>query len=104
MCSSQGSASVQVEQRRTSNDSFGRGIKVCMSFDELVWRVAGGDDSVYLTTQPVAVAPDGHPELCAAPVAQLQGDFPLRPALLGNLVPQQLNLWMGAAPAGEHAS
>ena len=43
---------------------------------------------------------EGHPEVMAAPLEQLRADFPLVPELLGNLVPQQINLWMGCAPDG----
>ena len=43
----------------------------------------------------------GHPNLLAAPLTELQADIPLRPALMGNLVPQQINLWVGAAQAGQ---
>lgn len=35
------------------------------------------------------------------PVLQLAGDLPVQPSLLGNLVPQQINLWAGCAPEGE---
>ncbi len=31
----------------------------------------------------------------SSPVTELRGDFPLRPSLLGHLVPQNMNLWMG---------
>jgi len=44
--------------------------------------------------------PNGLPELYAAPLSHLAGDVPLRPRLLGNLVPHQLNLWMGASQNG----
>jgi hypothetical protein len=49
-----------------------------------------------------AVGADGHAEALASPLAELRaaGALPLQPALTGNLVPQQLNLWMGAAAAG----
>lgn len=43
---------------------------------------------------------DGHPHVMGFPVKELKGDFPLRPECMGNLVPQQINLWMGAAPNG----
>lgn len=45
---------------------------------------------------------DGHPHVMGPPVEELRADFPLRPACMGNLVPQQINLWMGAAPKGQH--
>ncbi len=31
---------------------------------------------------------------------KLQGDFPAVPEILGNLVPHQVNPWIGAAPEG----
>ena len=43
----------------------------------------------------------GHPNLLAAPLTELQAAIPLRSALMGILVPQQINLWMGAAQAGQ---
>lgn len=42
----------------------------------------------------------GQPGLMGPPVSQLQGDFPLRPECMGNLVPQSINMWMGAASEG----
>jgi hypothetical protein len=49
------------------------------------------------TWMQVHVGADGLPALYGEPVARLAADVPLRPALLGNLVPHQLNVWMGAA-------
>ena len=43
---------------------------------------------------------EGRPALMSAPVTQLMGDFPMRPALVGNLVPMNYNVWMGAAADG----
>ena len=97
----QGSARVQVEQRGSEGEGFGKGRKVAMSFRQALQRMAGGDTSLYLTTQAVATAPDGHPALYASPVAELAADFPLVPQIMGRLVPQSINLWMGAAVDGE---
>lgn len=47
------------------------------------------------TTQELELGPDDRPDIMSSPVTELQGDFPLRPALLGHLVPQNVNLWMG---------
>lgn len=47
------------------------------------------------TTQDLELGPDDRPAIMSSPVTELQGDFPLRPALLGHLVPQTVNLWMG---------
>lgn len=63
-------------------------------------QIVAHADAVYWVMQ-VGIGSDGQPELFAPPVAQLASDFPLQPTLLGNLVPHQVNLWMGAAPSGE---
>lgn len=33
-------------------------------------------------------------------MTQLEGDYPLRPSLMGSLVPQNLNIWMGRSQEG----
>lgn len=48
----------------------------------------------------MATAPDGHPALYASPVDALAPDIPLSPRLMGRLVPQSINLWLGATPHG----
>lgn len=45
-------------------------------------------------------APDGHPEFLSHLLLLLCKDFPFRPALIGALVPHQINQWMGCAPSG----
>jgi hypothetical protein len=49
----------------------------------------------------VGVGRDGHPLLYGAPLVQLEGQFPLLQPLMGHLVPQSVNMWMGCAPEGE---
>jgi hypothetical protein len=49
----------------------------------------------------VSLQSNGLPELYAAPVSRLVKDAPLKPALLGHLVPSQLNIWMGASKHGQ---
>jgi hypothetical protein len=39
-------------------------------------------------------------ELFPSPLPSLMGDFPLRPSILGNLIPQQYNLWIGNSKDG----
>ncbi|TYZ63809.1 hypothetical protein PybrP1_007341 [[Pythium] brassicae (nom. inval.)] len=91
-----GDARLAVERRAGTHEKFGRGIEVPMRFRELLALIAGGDELHYLTTQDVeADEHDGRPELMAPFVARLQHDFPLQPALLGHLVPQNINIWMG---------
>lgn len=43
---------------------------------------------------------DGFPKLLCPPLTCLADDLCLRPALLGHLVPQQINLWLGCAKKG----
>lgn len=47
---------------------------------------------------------DGQPNVMGPPVNKLREDFPLQPECMGNLVPQQINLWMGAARNGSYLS
>ena len=79
---------VQVEKRDGSKDAFGKGRKVGMTFGELL---DGRSPDHYLTTQEL---PDGH--LLAPPLTALvDNGLPLRPSLMGALVPQSINLWLG---------
>lgn len=48
----------------------------------------------------VGVGRDGHPLLYGPPLIQLAGAFPLEQPLMGQLVPQSINVWMGCAPEG----
>ncbi len=91
---------VKVEVRQSSTASFGRGVTQVMPFRRFLDRFDAGDSSVYMTAQNVGVAADGHPELFAAPVTQLAADVLLQPAVMGGLIPQQLNMWMGHAVDG----
>lgn len=91
---------VTVEVRRGAAASFGRGITQVMPFQQFLRRFAAGDSSMYMTAQDVGIGPDGHPELFAASITQLQADVPLQPQCMGHLIPQQLNLWLGHAPDG----
>ncbi|BDA43071.1 probable bifunctional peptidase and (3S)-lysyl hydroxylase Jmjd7 at N-terminal half [Coccomyxa sp. Obi] len=95
-----GGAMVNVEKREDRKGRYGEGRKVRMRFGDFLTHMAADDDTLYLTTQEVDIGQDGQPELYAPPVAQLASDFPVQPSLLGNLVPHQINLWMGCAPNG----
>ncbi|KAJ0411738.1 hypothetical protein ATCC90586_006697 [Pythium insidiosum] len=86
---------LKVEQRSSTADKFGRGVEVDMQFKELLRLIEAGDDLHYLTTQDVEADEEGRPEVMAPFIAKLQDDFPLRPALMGQLVPQNINVWMG---------
>jgi len=96
-----GDETVQVEVRDVdSGEGFGKGKKRKMAFREFVSKLQEGDESMYLTTQETAS--DG--TLLTTPLAQLRKKvpdaFPLRPKLMGNLVPAAINLWMGHSRSG----
>ena len=90
-----GKESVMVEVRKEQNESFGRGNETPMAFEQFLDLVEAGDAKHYLTTQDVEANEDGQPDLMAPFMKALKGDFPLRPKITGNLIPQNINLWMG---------
>lgn len=94
-----GDVLVDVEVREDAAQRFGRGRKVRMPLRRLLERIAGGDTSLYMTTQDPPVGADGRPALLGPPLAELAADFPLRPDLLSMLVPAAYNLWIGSHPA-----
>lgn len=44
---------------------------------------------------------DGIPDVVSDPLTHLEEDFPLRPELMGHLIPHQVNVWIGAAKEGD---
>mmetsp|Transcript_21073 Transcript_21073/g.24405 ORF Transcript_21073/g.24405 Transcript_21073/m.24405 type:complete len:510 (-) Transcript_21073:2387-3916(-) len=90
-----GKEQVMVEIRSNENDSFGRGNEIKMSFHQFLQLVKKGDSMHYLTTQDVEANQDGQPDLMAPLMKALKDDFPLRPEMMGNIIPQNINLWMG---------
>lgn len=95
-----GTAKVLVERRTGATEGFGKGRKVHMTLSQLLDELHQGSNSLYLTTQEAELDSQGRPGLMGPPVSQLQQDFPMRPHCVGNLVPQSINMWMGAASEG----
>ncbi len=101
---------IMVEKRSGQEDSFGKGNEVSMSFAEFLKLVKDKDDTLhYLTTQDVEASRDGRPELMSPFMKKLYSSssndatetaFPLKPCVIGNLIPQNINLWMGNSPDG----
>ncbi|TPX57387.1 hypothetical protein PhCBS80983_g03866 [Powellomyces hirtus] len=115
-----GNMTVKVEQRDTITGGFGSGgERVEMDFATFLKKVSGGD--LYLTTQyreaEVATeddeilsedySEDGSPlvglgmadglqDFAPNPLRPLLKDIALRPELLGPLIPQTMNLWLGS--------
>lgn len=90
---------VMIEQRSCSNptkSTFGNGHEIPMTFPNFLSLVVSGkDDRHYLTTQDVHSDSDGRPDLMPPLMKHLQHDFPLQPRIMGNLIPQNINMWMG---------
>jgi hypothetical protein len=61
-----------------------------------------GDNLLYLTTQDLEHGVNGRPDIISPPLTHLQskGMYPLQPELMGNLVLQNMNLWMGHTGIG----
>ena len=90
-----GDESIMVEKRSSTNDSFGKGNEIRMTMKNFLQLIKEGDDKHYLTTQDVQANADGRPDLMSPLMKVLKADFAHRPSLMGNLVPQNINLWMG---------
>jgi len=90
-----GSFEVQVEVRSDTKEAFGQGNKMTMELKRFLDMVEQGDEMHYLTTQEAEMDSDGRPALMAPFMQTLKDDFPLRPKLMGNLIPHNINLWMG---------
>lgn len=101
-----GNVQVTVEKRESDNAKFGKGNEVKLSFGEFLdilddkKQPNSSSSLYYLTTQDVQTVQGGRPDVMSPFMKQLAGDFPLRPAIMGNLIPQNINLWMGNSPAG----
>ena len=97
---------VMVEQRSCSNptkSTFGNGHEISMTYHKFLSLIASGnDDRHYLTTQDVHSNSDGRPDLMSPLMKNYQHDFPLQPRIMGNLIPQNINLWMGNTNTSSH--
>ena len=85
-----GRENVVVEIRSNNQDTFGRGNQVSMHFSKFLDLVDEGDEMHYLTTQNVEADEGGRPDLMAPFMKALEEQFPLRPNLMGNLVPSNM--------------
>jgi len=78
--------------RRKRRELAGKGKKVKEEEEE--------EKYYYMTTQTLPLDDEGRPALCAYPVTELvrRKYLRLRPPLFGNLVPMNVNLWIGRTP------
>ncbi|KAJ3114122.1 DnaJ sub C member 7 [Phlyctochytrium bullatum] len=108
-----GDAIVEVEGRSGNSDTFGSGRpRLNAMFRDVLDDLNEGNTDIYLSTQygntedqdfdedrdsyrRLSIGPEMQiverfEEFCHQPLRRLMGDFPLRPSLTGNLVPQQV--------------
>jgi len=95
-----GDSEVVVEMRQSTVDSFGKGRTRKMLFSDFLKELESGNEMLYLSAQNAEVGQDGFPELLSPPLMALSDDICLKPALLGHLVPQQVNIWIGCSSKG----
>ena len=76
-----------------------------MHFSQFLNYIQKGNDDYYMSTQEAAVHKSNKClELHAPPVSLLRSDFPLQPELTNQLVPHQINMWLGTTSMHVHAS
>ena len=90
-----GTRSVKVEYRK--NGRFGQGCEENMKFSEFLDSLERGDNKYYLSTQELVYDEQGQPALISSPVDGLIGQFPWQPSMMGNLIPSNINLWLGSS-------
>jgi len=107
-----GHATVQVEPIHQESKQFGTDVeRVEMKFSEFLDGLRQEDGEWrYLTTQYSADSEGGLDDdgeekeggitTYPPPTNALRDDFPSAPKLAGNLVPQQVNLWIGRSKNG----
>lgn len=118
-----GDEKMKVEKRSLTSESYGKGIEVEMTFSQFLNEMGqdkegSSSELYYLTTQDVDSSSDGRPHLMSplvrrifqrqAKVASMKISkedikditIPLQPELMGNLIPQNINIWMGKSKSG----
>ncbi|KNC97695.1 uncharacterized protein SPPG_07157 [Spizellomyces punctatus DAOM BR117] len=106
-----GDLTVKVERKHPSTGGFGSGLdRLEMRFSDFLKRLENGERDLYMTTQYATHEDKDEAmqkvlEFLPHPLTNLVNDFPLHPELMGHLVPQMVNLWMGSTdPASPTSS
>ena len=101
LASAAGDETVRVEVRDADGDRYGVGKYARMRFADFLRKCSSGDERVYLSASPSEVDAHGRPRVVSPPASRLLGDtVPFRPEITGNLVPANVNLWMGYSRVG----
>jgi hypothetical protein len=94
-----------VEHVDAGRRTFGTGVKSKSALSKLMNAFERGDDGLYVTTQPLPENSDGLPTaLYASPVTEMASHTPMRPLLMGHLVPSTVNVWIGASRDGSSSN
>lgn len=67
---------VKIERKsdgKTCGNDFGNGLESSMRFGDFIEALQGGDESLYMTTQPLKRSPEGEPDIVSAPLSELTG-------------------------------
>lgn len=103
LASRSGIAIVKVETKvKGANHlhAFGNGVEKRMTFVDFINDIGSGKENLYLTTQSLDLSPEGEPAIVAPPISYLKGDYPWVPSIMGNLVVQNINMWIGRSKDG----
>jgi len=81
---------------------------ILMSYREFIGKLESGNDNLYLATQnrepgdESTLLPEEEElaDFLPAPGYNLKSDFPMRPKILGNMIPARYNMWMGNSKNG----
>lgn len=92
-----GGAQVKIEFRDSSSGRYGKGNDQIFEFKDFLSEMESGNEKLYMTTQKLHYSPEGQPSIISEPVKGLLGDFPIRPDVMGNLIVQNINMWMGCS-------
>jgi len=101
-----GEAEVLVEDRKSAVGplSFGTSsTKVEMKYGDFIKAIIAQENRYYLTTQDLERFVDDYDEfglpkgVAAQPLCMLNDNYPVQPAILGNLIPHQISIWQGFA-------
>jgi hypothetical protein len=88
---------VKIEYRDSPADRFGKGKEIQMPFNKFMQEIENGSELYYMTTQKLGYSAEGQASILSPPMCSLENDFPMNPPIMGNLIVQNINLWVGAS-------
>ena len=86
---------LKIEFRNSTNETYGKGNEMKMSFHTFLDKIEKKEQNLYLTTQELEYDEEGQPYVMTAPALYLRDDFPLIPRLFEHLIISNINIWYG---------